>query len=156
VRMMLAHIVRSYILIRQCLSRTTSPIRPEAVERGVRAALAAAPLIQRHALYLAGINPNDIQARVRSVDVELQRTNGTAESEALIRLKTKLNRDLSNFHTIQETHAGIYLGIFTLQAVLHRMEDAVQDTRGSAAILAELRGIDDELRQLSATSAGRC
>ena len=151
-RMILAQIVRSYITIRQRLLRSTSPIRTDAVERSVRTALATAPLIQRHEVYLSGVSPNDVQARLRSVDAELQRARGIAQDEALIRLKTKLNRDLSNYQTIQEAHAGMYLGVLNLQAVLHRMEDAVQDTRSGAGILAELRGVEADLTQLSTSN----
>lgn len=154
VRMILAQIVRSYLTIRQRLARSTAPIRPEVIERSVHTALAMAPRLQRQEECLSGVSPNDLQGRIRAVDAELRRVDDTAKSAALIQLKTKLARDLSNFQTIQEAHASTYLGVLNLQAVLRRMEDAAQDTRAGAGILAELRGVEEDLQQLSATSGG--
>ncbi|MFI5365282.1 MAG: serine/threonine protein kinase [Candidatus Binatia bacterium] len=145
-RMILAQIVRSYVGIGQRLQRSNSPLRLDVIEKAILTAIETAPVIERHELYLSGTSLNELEGRRLTVDAELQRTNSPGECEALIPLKTKLSRDVQHYRVIQDAHASMYLDLLKLQAVLHRMEDALQDTRTGAAILAELRGIEHDLR----------
>lgn len=144
-RMILSHLVRSSLALSARLRHSTAPIDADAVARAVRAAFDAARVVEHHELYLSGTSLHEIQARLQAVEAELSRPATLGESERLIQLKTKLSRDLQDYQAIQEAHGSTLLDVLNLQAVLHRMEDAFQDTQAAADIAAELRGIEDGL-----------
>ena len=145
-KVILAHIVRSFVVLRESILRTTSIFAVAGIADIVRAAFEGARVIEEHEVYLSLTNHSDLQAKLRAVEAQLQRTSAAAPAGDLIAMKSVCRRELENYQRIQEVHSATYLALVNLQSVLTKVEDTIESGATDAALRTELSELLADLR----------